>query len=92
MRIGQKREREREGAYEPIRLLDSKTGKKKGWCYGRKGSEAMNVVGGSKREKIVESRLGSIEKNQNRNIKGVFRPKKKKEQKWFYPKLELKIK
>ena len=52
----------------------------------------MNVVGGSKREKIVESRLGSIEKNQNRNVKGGFRPKKRKEEKWFYPKLELKIK
>ena len=37
----------------------------------------MNVVGGSKREKIVESRLGSIEENQNRNVKGGFRPKKK---------------
>ena len=86
LKIGQKREREREGAYEPIRLLNSKTGKK-GCCYGRKSSlwclmvlvsmvEAMNVVGDSKRERIVESRLVNIEENQNRNVKGVSSKKK----------------
>ena len=38
--------------------------------------EAMNVVGGSKRERIVESRLVNIEENQNRNVKGVSSKKK----------------
>ena len=38
--------------------------------------EAMNVVGDSKRERIVESRLVNIEENQNRNVKGVSSKKK----------------
>ena len=35
--------------------------------------------------------MGSIEENQNQKIKGGF-DQKKKEEEWFRPKLELKIK
>jgi len=38
----------------------------------------MNVVGASKRERIVVSRLGSIEENQNQKIEEVEKKRKRR--------------
>ena len=53
---------------------------------------AMNVVGGLKREGIIEIRMDSIEENQNQKSKKGESSKTERMKERFCPKLELKIK